>query len=57
MGKLRVAANASILHLERFPLLLDLQQRVYGVEEMTCAFSKSSVMIEIVMHRWSRVGR
>ena len=57
MGRLRVAANASTVHLEQITLPLDQQQRVHGVEEMTNAYSSSSFMLEIVWYRWSRVGR
>lgn len=57
MGRLRVAANASTVHLEQITLPVDHQQRVHGVEEMINTFSNSSFMLEIVWYRWSRVGR
>lgn len=57
MGRLRIAASASILHLEWIKLALDYQQRVHAVEEMTNAFSNSPWMIEIVWDAWSRMGR
>jgi len=57
MERLRIAASATILHPEWIRIALDFQQRINGVEEMTNAFSFNSCPIEIVWHRWSRVGR
>lgn len=57
MGRLRIAAGASILLLEWTKLTLDYQQRVHSVEEMTHTPSDSPCMIEIVWDPCSQVGR
>jgi hypothetical protein len=57
MGRLRIAAGASILLLEWTKLTLGYQQRVHSVEEMTNTISDSPCMIEIVWDPRSQVGR
>jgi len=57
MGRLRIAACASVVLLEWIKVALGHQQRVHSVEEMTNTFSDSPCMIEIVWDPCSQVGR